>query len=177
MRRPAIDRLLPSAYQQAVVPGSVLDALLDVMEGMHAPEEEILARIEDISSAYRAPDRFVPFLAHWVGLDHLVPGFDRTPADRTSVDGTPAGRIPVGRLRDLVAHGAELAQWRGTSRGLCLLLEIATGATGFVIEEPRPFAFVVRVPAAAVPQVDLVRQLIAVEKPAATTFDVIADHQ
>lgn len=158
MRRPAIDRLLPTAYQQAAGPGSPLGALLDLMEQLHGPDEELLDRIEDIAAPYRAPDRLLPYLAGWVALDHLA-----------------AVPIPVGRLRDLVAHGAELAQWRGTRRGLVRMLEIATGVAGFAIEEPRPFAFVVRVPAAASAHSELVRRIIEAEKPAATTYEVVID--
>ncbi|GAA5010861.1 phage tail protein [Actinopolymorpha pittospori] len=155
MRRPAIDRLLPTTYQQAAGPGTVLGGLLDAMERLHAPDEDLLDRVEDIAAPYRAPDQLVPYLARWVVLDHLS-----------------SARIPVGRLRDLVANGADLARWRGTRRGLVRFLEIATGVPGFSIEEPRPFAFVVRVPEAAADQGDLIRRIVEAEKPAATTYEV-----
>ncbi|MGH3491040.1 MAG: phage tail protein [Actinopolymorphaceae bacterium] len=169
MRRPAIDRLLPAAYERAAVQGSVLGALLDVMEQLHAPDEELLARIDDVSAPYRAPDRFVPFLARWVGLEHLV--------STRGMSASSADQVPVGRLRDLVAVGAELARWRGTPYGLRGFLETATGVSGFVIDEPHPFTFVVRVPASAADQIELVRRIVEAEKPAATTYDVVVSDQ
>jgi phage tail-like protein len=166
MRHQAIERLLPSAYQRAATNGSVLSALLDVMEGMHAPDEAVLETVDDLFSAYRTRDPLVAFLARWLALDSLVP-----------FSGTGAGarlQMPVGRLRNLVAEGAALAQLRGTSQGLLRMLELATGVTGFAIEEPagRPYHFIVRVPPAAADQLALIRRIVNTEKPAATTAEV-----
>lgn len=154
MRHQAIERLLPAAYQRAATRGSVLYALLDVMEGMHAPDEEVLETVDDLFAAYRTRDELLPFLARWLALEHLP--------------------VPAGRLRNLIAEGAALAQWRGTPEGLLRTLEIATGVGGFAIEEPRdrPYHFVVRVPAAAAGQVALIRRIVEAEKPAATTAEV-----
>ncbi|RBI96481.1 phage tail protein, partial [Micromonospora provocatoris] len=59
MRRAAIERLLPAAYQRAAGPGSVLGALLDVMEALHAPDEAVLADVDALFGPYRTPDGFV----------------------------------------------------------------------------------------------------------------------
>ena len=67
MRRAAIERLLPQAYQRATVSGSVLAALLDVMGELHAPDEAILDHVDDLYTPYRSPDGMVPFLARWIG--------------------------------------------------------------------------------------------------------------
>ncbi len=161
MRSDQIARLLPVAYQRAVTPGSVLSALLGSMQELHAPSEAVLAAVDTLAAAYRAPDALVPFLTRWVALDHLG----------------VAGTLPAGRLRDLVARGAYLARWRGTASGLRALLETATGVPGFTVEEPagRPFHIVIRVPAPAADRLELVRHLVALEKPAATTCDVALD--
>jgi phage tail-like protein len=158
MRSDQIARLLPVAYQRAATPGSVLSALLGSMAELHAPSEAVLSAVDRLAAAYRAPDALVPFLTRWMALDHLG----------------VAGTVPVGRLRDLVARGAYLARWRGTATGLAALLETATGVPGFTVEEPtyRPFHLVIRVPEGAADQVELVRRLVALEKPAATTCDV-----
>jgi phage tail-like protein len=156
MRRQAIERLLPAVYQRAATPpGNVLGAVLDVMEGMHEPDESLLEHVDDLFTAYRTAEQLVPFLAGWVALDGELP-------------------VPVGRLRDLVAESVLLARWRGTPTGLCRFLSLATGVAGFEVVEPadRPFHFVVRVPAAAAPQVTLVRRIVTREKPAATTFHI-----
>ncbi|HET6214419.1 MAG TPA: phage tail protein [Micromonosporaceae bacterium] len=158
MRRQTIERLLPAMYQRAVTPNSVLAALLDVMETMHAPSEATLASIEDIVAPYRTAEALVPYLIGWVALDHIAAGQG----------------LPIGRLRNLVARSAELAAWRGTARGLCAVLETVTGVAGFTVSEPedRPFHLVVRVPPDAVHQIDLIRRVVEAEKPAATTCAV-----
>jgi len=161
MRSDRIARLLPSAYQRAATPDSVLCGLLDAMEELHAPSEAVLASVDTLPAPYRAPAALLPFLTRWVALDHL--GI--------------TGAVPAGRLRDLVACGAYLARWRGTATGLRALLETATGVSGFAVEETaqRPFHIVVRVPATAADRLDLVRRLVALEKPAATTCDVVPE--
>jgi hypothetical protein len=174
-------RLLPLAYQRAVHDGSVLAALLDVMETLHAPDEEVLANVGDLYHAYRAPDAMVPFLARWVAMEHVVlaPGAGRSTA-RSGPGGAAtaaAGGIAAGRLRDVVAQGAALAQWRGTPYGLHQLLRTVTGVDGITVEEPadRQFHLRVRVPPAAAGQFDLIARLVRAEKPAATTCEVVLD--
>jgi phage tail-like protein len=163
MRSTAIERLLPAVYQRGAGPGTVLGALLDVMAGLHEPDEARLERIDDMFAPYRTPDAFVAFLARWVALDASLYG-----------DGTTQPPIPIGRLRDLVASGAALAQWRGTVEGLTALLQTALGMPGIAVEEPddRPFHFVVRLPAAASDRIGLVKRIVDAEKPAATTCEI-----
>ncbi|WP_431932388.1 phage tail protein [Micromonospora sp. RP3T] len=166
MRRTAIERLLPAAYQRAAGPGSVLGALLDVMEALHAPDEAVLADVDALFGPYRTPDGFVAYLTRWVAMDHVVA------APRAAAPPP----LPLGRLRDLVAHGALLARWRGTPYGMRTALELATGVTGFVLDEPadRPFHLVVRVPPAAADRLALVGRIVEAEKPAAVTVEVVA---
>jgi phage tail-like protein len=166
MRRAAIERLLPAAYQRASVDGSVLRALIDVMETLHIPDEQILAESDELFAPYRTPDRFAAYLLRWVAMDHVLAGPSRD-----------AAALPVGRLRDLVAEGAALARWRGTPYGMRRALSIATGVRGFVIDEPadRAFHFVVRTPQAAADQLALIQRVVEAEKPAATTFEVRVD--
>ncbi|MEV4830412.1 phage tail protein [Micromonospora sp. NPDC049257] len=165
MRRAAIERLLPAAYQRAAGPGSVLAALLDVMEALHAPDEALLAEVDALFAPYRTPDGFAGYLTRWVAMDHVLgpPRPDAPPA------------LPVGRLRDLVAHGALLARWRGTPYGMRTALELATGVTGFVLDEPvdRPFHLVVRVPPEAAGLLTVVTRIVEAEKPAAVTAEVV----
>ncbi|MEU5722177.1 phage tail protein [Micromonospora sp. NPDC047738] len=165
MRRAAIERLLPAAYQRAAGPGSVLGALLDVMEALHAPDEAVLADVDALFAPYRAGDGFVAYLTRWVAMDHVVA------APRADAP-LP---LPVGRLRDLVAHGALLARWRGTPYGMRTALELATGVSGFLLEEPadRPFHVVVRVPPAAADQLAVITRIVEAEKPAAVTAEIV----
>ncbi|GAA1523992.1 hypothetical protein GCM10009827_045500 [Dactylosporangium maewongense] len=154
MRHDDIVRLLPAVYQPAAQPGSVLTALLDVMEAMHAPAERRLTAVDELFAAYRTPDAFLPFLLRCVAMDHI-------------------GRsLPSGRQRDLVARAGDLARRRGTAGGLCALLETVTGVPGFTVEEPRPFHVVVRVPDPARDQLSLIRLVVQQEKPAAVTVSI-----
>jgi phage tail-like protein len=162
MRREHIERMLPASFQRTLTGYGVLDALLLVMQELHAPSEQVLSHVEDLASAYRAPDALLPYLVSWVAFDHLGIA-------------APGGGIPRARLRDLIASSASLAAARGTGDGLCRLLSTVTGVDGFQVEEPadRAFHFVVRVPGPAAGQLDLIRRLVAAEKPASTTFEVI----
>jgi phage tail-like protein len=169
MHRTAIERLLPAAFQDAAVPESPLSALLDVMEALHEPAERALEEADALFLPYRTRDELVAFLARWVGVDHM----QTAPGDAAA----GADPMPIGRLRNLVAEGAMLARWRGTPDGMRMALWVATGVKAFVIEEPpdRPFHFVVRVPVAAAGQLPLIARIVAAEKPAASTSEVIVE--
>jgi phage tail-like protein len=173
MKRTGIERLLPNVFQRVVLPGSPLSAILDVMEVLHTPVEDVLSRMDSYFSPYRAPDSFVPLLAQWVDLDRFF------------LAETPEGvvlRIPqeVGQLRELVAIAAQLSQLRGTRHGLELFLETATGITGFEIDEAvrdsdgsvRPFHICVRVPAEARRHRALIEKIVEQERPAHLTYEV-----
>lgn len=172
MRAAEIARLLPELYQDALEPGSVLDGLLAVMEAMHAPDEATLAAVDSLFDPRRAPDAFVAMLAQWLALG---PYLEREGAEQRRVAVRP------GPLRDLVSIAAEAARLRGTEQTLRLLLERATGVPGFaVIENPpdgagRPMPFHIRVaaPAKAAGQIELVRRIVAGERPAWVTFDIV----
>jgi phage tail-like protein len=165
--------LLPGVFQRAIVPGSPLAALLAIMEALHAPDEAALDNLADTFHPLRAPDRFVAFLARWVDLDEYLV------ADAaTGVATLPSGH---GNLRLLVGAATELSKARGTARGLIRFLEVATGVTGFSIDEqplaedgrPRPFHFRVSAPAEAAPLQSLVERIVASEKPAYCTAEVV----
>lgn len=169
MEQKAIERLLPAAFRDAAVPNSPLAALLAVMEQLHEPAERALAEADALFQPYRTRPELVAFLARWVGVDHMR----SEPGDAAA----GADPMPVGRLRNLVAEGAMLARWRGTPDGMRMALWVATGVKAFVIEEPpdRPFHFVVRVPAAAARQLPLITRIVAAEKPAASTSEIIVE--
>jgi phage tail-like protein len=169
VRAQHIERLLPASFQRTTTGTGVLDALLSVMEDLHAPSEATLVHVEDLVAAYRAPDSLLPFLVSWVAWDHIgvAPG----------VGGDPRGGVPVGRLRDLVAGAASLAAARGTADGMCRLLATVCGVGGFRVDEPveRAFHIVVRVPPQAADHLELIRRVVVAEKPAATTCEVVLD--
>ena len=158
MKRERIAELLPVVFQRALPHSPPLAAILGVMEAMHAPSEDALARFGDALNPRTAPDRFVPFLASWMGLDFVSGG---------------AAPIDLARLRELIANANTIAKWRGTATGLILFVEIATGLRGFTVDEPRPFHFVLRAPQAAEPHRELIARIVDTEKPAYVTSEVV----
>lgn len=154
--------LLPEIYRRDLTEGSVLDGLLQVMSALHGSLEEAIADPALLVDPRRAPDRLVPVLAAWVGLGPLLQ------ADPSEDRPGPA------ELRELVSLAAALGRRRGSAASLRQFLETATGVAGFAIEESdrRPFHFRVAVPPAAEARLTLVLRIIALEKPAFTTFEL-----
>jgi phage tail-like protein len=175
MQAEAIQSLLPTVFQRTATEGSPLAALLDIMETLHAPSEETLERFADHLSPYRTPDRFVAYLACWVGLERILT--DHPEDYARSLPPFPSG---TGRLRELIATAAWHARWRGTARGLIHFLETATGVAGFTVDEQVPGedgqvrAFHIRVvaPPAVRPLEGLVRRIVESEKPAYVTAEL-----
>lgn len=168
MRRGAIERLLPGVYQASIAPGTPLAALLDVMEQLHEPDEEILADLDRYFDPYLAPPAFVAFLARWVDAGWLV---GDPPGDPTFLPG-------IGHLRNVVATMPELSRRRGTADGLRAFLETATGIRGFEIDERgggRPFHVRVVAPeeVTAAGLGPLVERIVEYEHPAHATYDVV----
>ena len=160
MKSGQIAYLLPVVMRRTLELSSPLAAILGVMEAMHEPSEAALRRFHDVVNPYAAPERFVPYLASWVGLEPVLD-------ERGGISSGTA------RLRELVAASNMLAKWRGTARGLLLFLEIATGLRGFVIDEPRPFHFVLTLPSGAAAHRPLIERIVNSEKPAYVTAEIV----
>jgi phage tail-like protein len=162
MKASEIKTLLPAVFEDAVVPESPLAALLEGMEALHQPSEEILARLDSYFDPRQAPPAFVPFLAGWVGIDFQV-------------------TTGLGRLRELVARAVALSRVRGTGQGLIAFLETATGVSGFAVDEavaadgedPALFHVRVRAPASTKPHERMIRAIVEREKPAYVTSEVV----
>jgi phage tail-like protein len=100
------------------------------------------------------PESLLPWLAAWFDLKT---GF----------------HWPEARTRDLVEQVSDLYRYRGTAYGLTKMLEIWTGATPDITEDPNePFVFHVRMKAPPGGQIDraIVEQLLNDHKPAAVGF-------
>lgn len=181
MKHAEIRALLPAIFQQAARDGSPLDVLLDVMEQLHAPAEDVLAGLDRYFDPRRAPDAFVAFLATWVDLRELLRAVPTDASDGALREPLATG---TGRLRELVAAAAYLSQWRGTNRGLQRFLETATGRSGFVIDEQvtdprtgrvRPYHIHVHAPGDTEAVRPLLEKIIVMEKPAYVTFELSFD--
>lgn len=173
MKRQAIEQLLPEVIQRTLYPGSPLAAILDVMEAMHARDEEILDHIQRYFSPYLAPAEWIPSLALWLDLGHTLA------ASGDAGVGEPASGM--GHLRNVLANAADLAKWRGTAYGLQRMLEMATGTPGFVIDEQirdasgavRPFHIRITIPEAAAAHWEQVRRIVEAERPAYVTYEIV----
>lgn len=163
-----LEQLLPNVLRRAALPGTPLGAMLGAMAALQTPAEVAIDHLPATLDVHRTPDRFVAFLARWVDLSDVLG------AEEVYGPGT-------GQLRQLVASAAQLARWRGTSRGLQQFLETATGVAGFTIDEeipgsdgePRPYHIAVRVPAAATTYRELVATIVEAEKPVYVTAELL----
>jgi phage tail-like protein len=181
MKLNEIEQLLPEIFRRTVQPGNPLFALLEVMEALHAPSEEVLAELDRYFDPYRTPDHFVPYLARWVDLHRFL---SELPAPERQGETGAAAAVPfasgLGRLRDLISAAAYLSKWRGTARGLMRFLETAVGREGFAIDEvvlgpdgrPRPFHLLITAPADAARYRALIERIIDMEKPAYVTYEL-----
>lgn len=177
MKQSEIAALLPEIFRRTIQPDSPLDALLQVMEALHEPSEEVLATLDRFFDPYRTPERFVPFLATWVDLTPLL----REVAEIFEAEAPPPLSSGAGRLRELVALAAYLSQWRGTRHGLQRFLETATGIGGFEIDEQvvdevtrqvRPYHIRIRAPQATAQFRPLLEKIVELEKPAYVTYEL-----
>ncbi len=175
MEATELRRLLPEILRRTAHTGTPLDALLQVMAELPARDERILAVLAAYFDPYRAPDRFVPYLAAWVDLGWLpVRG-----VEGASIPGQ-AG-VEVARLRALLQQAPRLAQARGTAAGLALFLRTATGVPDIQVLDSGaaadavqvPFHLRVAIPRAAASQRALVELIVRSEKPAHVTQEVI----
>lgn len=179
MERDEIARLLPDVYQRTLVDGSPLAALLDVMAGLHAPAEDLLEHLDAVFDPYRAPAHCLPMLAAWMDLARFLDPVSGDPAHGRGASISSGD----GRLRNVVASALALSQWRGTDAGLCRFLEIATGLSGFRIDDQVPdgegavIPFHVRItaPAPAAGHEALIRRIARQEKPAHVTYELVFD--
>lgn len=159
-------KVLPEVFQVAAETSAPLQALLAVAEDMQQPVRGILDRIHAVPDPGRTPSSLVPFLSRWVDLDWLT-------LAGPEAAGAAAAGVPLARQRDLIACAAQLSARRGTVDGLTRFLHLATGVPGFAVDAvPGAFHIIVRVPAAASGQLDLVHRIVKGIKPAHVTDTV-----
>ena len=173
MKPTDIGRMLPEVFQRTLKEATPLNALLDVMEGLQAPSEGVLAGLDRYFDPRRAPNSFVPFLARWVDLERLL----LRPAQHYYPTNSAESPLQsgIGRLRELVASASFLSMWRGTAKGLVRFLEVATGVAGFEVNEhltDRPFHVRFTGPQEAEPYAAMIARIIEMEKPAYVTYEL-----
>jgi phage tail-like protein len=163
MKRESIARLLPDVFQRTLgAEPDLLGALLGVMQDLHAPVEDTLARLETAFQTDYTPVSFLAFLAGWLDLDRFL---------------DEDGQFPPGseRLRALIREAANLYRLCGTRQGLERFLETATGIRGFEVTASAkiPFHLLVRIPRETEPLREFIHKVVQAEKPAYATVEVM----
>ena len=104
-------RHLPATYHADETSRHLLDRLLSIFDTFHGEVETQIEGFARVIDPRGAPAAFLPWLASWFGLE----------LERTWTDG---------QRRAFIASALELYRWRGTVRGLRMLLRLHTGLEG-----------------------------------------------
>lgn len=137
---------LPAIFQS----NEFMGRYLRIFETIWEPLEWRQNYIDLYFDPRTCPPAFLPWLASW--LDITINPF-----------------WPESRIRRLIAEAAELYRWRGTAYGLTRMIEVVTGLTPKITEDPaQPFTFRVAVTIPPGSDVDavLIDELVRMHKPA-----------
>jgi phage tail-like protein len=129
---------------------SFLSRMLLIYETLWEPLEQRQDHIGMYYDPRTCPAQLLPFLSSWLQLS-----LDR--------------HWPEPRRRRLLRDAMDLYRWRGTSFGLARMIEVCTGITPTVTEDPnRPYTFLikVRIPQGSDVRRDFVQHLVEAHKPA-----------
>jgi phage tail-like protein len=150
-------RYLPPCYQDSLF----LQRFLLIFESVLEPVEQIISQTNRYFDPRTAPEELLPWLASW---------FDLTLDKKWTVE----------QHRRLIESAADLYRWRGTRRGLSDYLAIYTGAPPQIYEPgdgrdrsrhlpPHTFLVIVEADDPALVDEALLKQIIAMQKPAHTS--------
>jgi phage tail-like protein len=144
--RSVYSRFLPDLYQE----NDFLQRFLSIFEDIWEPLEQRQDYMHMYFDPRTCPAAFLPWLASWLGL-------------------TFNPHWPEARRRRLLAQAMDLYRWRGTPYGLIRMIEVCTGITPVIIENPlEPFVFRIRITGTPENAVDkeFIEELIRTHKPA-----------
>jgi phage tail-like protein len=147
---------LPVVYQDS----DFLGRFLLIFESMWEPLEQRQDHIAMYFDPRTCPASFLPWLAGWLGLSFYA-------------------HWPEERVRSRLSEAMDLYRWRGTSYGLVRMIEVCTGLTPQITDEPdQPFVFRVQlsVPHGIGVDLELVEALIKAHKPAHSGY-ILDVHQ
>ncbi len=169
--------LLPAILRRDAGPEQILSHVLHVMHDYHGHIEQGRAILPAHFNPYTCPEHFIPLLIRMLDLDRIFSQTQAVSADPKQ----HRSSCPIGRLRNVIAVAMHCSHWRGTSRGLRLMLQSATGAQDFTIIEnsatatgaARAFHILVEAPANVVMHENLIQRIISSEKPAYVTAELI----
>ena len=181
MKRSEIQALLPNVFQQTLESEkqhdsqqNVLSLLIDIMQLLHSDIEQQLTSIEDFFNPCRTSKKeFLDYLVTWTDLDRLWQ------QQGNSNQFAKRDLLAQDCLQELIGSAAYLSQWRGTKKGLCQFLSIATGANNITILEninqqgvAQAFHFLVQIPESYKTQLKLIKTIIEQEKPVYISYEI-----
>lgn len=146
----AYSHYLPGIFQE----NDFLQRFLSIFEDIWEPLEQRQNHIHMYFNPRTCPTSFLPWLAGWLGL-------------------TFNPHWPESRRRRLLAQAMDLYRWRGTRYGLLRMIEISTGITPVISENPlEPFVFRIRIAGISAATIDkeFIEELIRTHKPAHTGY-------
>jgi phage tail-like protein len=141
---------LPMIFQD----NGFLGRFLLIFESIWEPLEQRQDHVAMYFDPNTCPAEFLPWLASWLGLslhEHW----------------------PESRVREIVREATDLYRWRGTPYGMMRLIEVATGLSAEVSDDPQdPCVFRVGIQVPSDFQIDreLIETLIEQNKPAHTGY-------
>lgn len=139
-------RDLPVVFQDS----EFLGRFLLIFESMWEPLEQRQDHIAMYFDPRTCPTALLPWLAGWLGLSFYA-------------------HWPEERVRRRVSEAMDLYRWRGTSYGLARMIEVCTGLTPQITDEPgQPFVFRIQltVPDGIEVDEEFVEVLVKAHKPA-----------
>ena len=179
MNHSEIQALLPDVFLQTLDDKNnhketILAMLIDTMHLLHADTELQLETIEDFFNPCRTPqEKFIEYLGYWADLERLWHN------NSASDDADSNDFINRDCLQELILSAAYLSQWRGTQKGLCQFLKIATGSNRISIKDgvnkqgnEQDFHFLLVIPENQKHQLRLIRTIVEQEKPVYISYDI-----
>ena len=135
---------LPSIFQES----DFLGRMLLIYEAIWEPLEQRQEHVAMYFSPTTCPAELLPWIASWLNLE---------------LD----AHWPERRRRELLHEAMQLYRWRGTRYGLTRMLEICTGQSVQIAEDPeRPYVFRITMPQYSDVSRDFVERLVRAHKPA-----------
>jgi phage tail-like protein len=139
-------RNLPGLYQD----NDFMARMLLIFEAIWEPLEQRQDHFPLYFAPSTCPASLLTWLASWLNL---------------SLDPT----WPEPRQRALLGEAMDLYRWRGTPYGLARMIEVCTGLTPFITEDPKqPYVFrvAVTIPQSTRVRPELIEEIVAQHKPA-----------
>jgi phage tail-like protein len=139
-------RNLPGLYQD----NDFMARMLLIFEAIWEPLEQRQDHFPLYFAPSTCPAGLLPWLASWLNLT-LDPSW------------------PEPRQRALLGEAMDLYRWRGTPYGLVRMIEVCTGLTPLITEDPKqPYVFriAVRIPPSTRIHPELIEEIVAQHKPA-----------